>query len=105
MRLIEYVVMSRSFYESLAAEDRAVIDRAARAMILQQRSWYRAEADSALERLLEQGVRITRPDREPFRAAARSLHEEWAESVGGMQRIEAILDMGGVGRPRDGDWK
>lgn len=100
IRLIEYVVMSRSFYDDLSAEDRAVIDRAARAMILQQRSWYRAEADSALARLLEAGVRISSPDRRPFRAAARSVHEDWAERVGGMVRIDAILALGDSARGR-----
>jgi tripartite ATP-independent transporter DctP family solute receptor len=94
IRLIEYVVMSRSFYDSLPAEDRALIDRAARAMILQQRSWYRAEADSALRRLREAGVRISSPDREPFRAAAQSVYEEWGHRVGGMDRIAAILALG-----------
>ena len=94
IRLVEYVVMSRSFYDSLPAEDRASIDRAARAMVLQQRSWYRAEADSALQRLREAGVRISSPDREPFRAAAQSVYEEWGHRVGGMDRIEAILALG-----------
>jgi tripartite ATP-independent transporter DctP family solute receptor len=97
IRLIEYVVMSRAFYEALSEEDRAVVDRAARAMILQQRASYRAEADSALARLREAGVTITSPDREPFRAAARSLHEAWAHRVGGMERIEAIRRMSDSG--------
>ena len=90
IRLIEYVVMSRSFYDGLSAEDRAVIDRAARAMILQERAWYRAEADSAFERLRQAGVKVSTPDREPFRTAAIRVHEEWADRVGGMAKIEAI---------------
>ena len=91
IRLIEYVVMSRSFYDGLTAEDRRAIDRAARAMISNERSWYRAEADSALERLREAGVTIITPDRGPFRDAARSLYEEWADRVGGIEIIETIL--------------
>jgi tripartite ATP-independent transporter DctP family solute receptor len=94
IRLVEYVVMSRSFYDGLSAEHRAVIDRAARDMILQQRAWYREEADSALGRLREAGVRISTPDREPFRAAARGVYGDWADRVGGMARIEAILAQG-----------
>jgi TRAP-type C4-dicarboxylate transport system substrate-binding protein len=97
IRLIEYVVMSRSFYDNLSPADREVIDGAARTMILRQRSWYRAEAESALMRLQEEGVRISYPDREPFRAAARGVHEEWAARVGGMHRIEEILDFSGTG--------
>jgi tripartite ATP-independent transporter DctP family solute receptor len=98
IRLMEYVVMSRSFYEGLRPEDRAVIDEAARIMILEQRAWYRAEADSALQRLRAAGVEISRPDRAPFREAARSVYEEWADRVGGMERIEAILGMAGSER-------
>ncbi len=94
IRLVEYVVMSRSFYDGLSAEDRAVIDRAARVMIQQQRLWYRAEADSALERLREEGVSISSPDREPFRAATRGVYRDWADRVGGMTTIEAILERG-----------
>ena len=67
-----------------------MIDRAARDMIVQQRAWYRAEAEAALERLRQAGVTISNPDREPFRAAARSVYEEWADRVGGMATIEAI---------------
>ena len=98
IRLIEYVVMSRAFYEGLSRADRRVVEQAARTMILQQRSWYRAEAESALERLREAGVRITTPDRGPFRAAARVVYQDWADEVGGMERIEEILGMGGSGQ-------
>lgn len=94
IRLIEYVVMSRSFYDSLSGADRAVIDRAARAMIRQQRSQYRAAAESALDRLQDAGVRISNPDRAPFRAAAEGVWTDWADRVGGMARIDAILDRG-----------
>ncbi len=100
IRLIEYVVMSRSFYESLSLEDRAVIDGAAHTMIQRQRVWYRAEADSALKRIREAGVTISRPDRAPFRAAARTVYENWADRVGGMAKIEAILRTGEAATPR-----
>ena len=100
IRLIEYVVMSRTFYQSLSAQDRDVIDRAAREMILQQRSWYRAEAGAALQRLLEAGVTVSNPDRGPFRAAARSVYEDWAHEVGGMDKIEAILALSESGFER-----
>jgi tripartite ATP-independent transporter DctP family solute receptor len=93
IRLIEYVVMSRAFYAGLSPGDREVIEGSARTMILRQRSWYRAEADAALQRLREAGVKVSRPDRGPFRAAARSVHAEWAGEVGGMDRIEEILGL------------
>jgi tripartite ATP-independent transporter DctP family solute receptor len=94
IRLMEYVVMSQAFYQGLPEADRAVIDEAARVMIREQRAWYRAEAGFALERLRQAGVRISIPDKEPFRRAARSLYEVWAPEVGGMERIEEIVRMG-----------
>jgi TRAP-type C4-dicarboxylate transport system substrate-binding protein len=94
---MEYVVMSRDFYEGLPPRDRAVIDEAARAMVLQERTAYRAAADSAVQKLRDAGVTITRPDREPFRAAAQAVYQEWAPRVGGMDRIQDILDLGNGG--------
>jgi len=91
IHLMEYVVMSREFYDGLSPEDREVIDEAARIMIRQERTWYRAEADSALQHLREGGVTITYPDRGPFREAARTVYEEWAGEVGGMAMIQEIL--------------
>lgn len=91
IRLLEYVVMSQSFYEDLTASDRAIIDEAARAMIVEQRALYRAAADSALELLQEAGVRVTHPDRAPFREAARTVYTQWAGRVGGIELIESIL--------------
>ena len=94
IRLIEYVVMSRPFYDALPEAHRKVIDRAAREMIAQQRTWYRAEADSAFQRLLVAGVTISTPDREPFRIRSRQVYEDWADKVGGLDKIEAILAAG-----------
>jgi len=92
IRLVEYLVMSRSFYERLSRRDRGIIDTAARATILEQRTLYRAEADSALVQLREVGVQISYPDREPFREAARAVYAAWADRVGGLARIEAIVN-------------
>jgi TRAP-type C4-dicarboxylate transport system substrate-binding protein len=100
IRLIEYVVMSQAFYNALPEADRTIVDQAAREMIVQQRAWYRAEADSALRRLEELGVAISTPDRGPFRARARQVHEDWAGRVGGKDKIEAILAAGDSGLPR-----
>jgi len=91
IRLLEYVIMSKAFYERLTPDDRGIVDAAAREMIVEQRALYRAAANSALEDLHEAGVRVTYPDREPFREAARVVYSEWADRVGGLDRIEEIL--------------
>jgi TRAP-type C4-dicarboxylate transport system substrate-binding protein len=91
IRLLEYVIMSSAFYERLTPDDRAIIDAAAREMILEQRALYRSAADSALAELRKVGVRVTYPDRRPFREAAREVYAAWAERVGGLVLIEEIL--------------
>ena len=98
IRLLEYVVMSKAFYDRLSEADQAIIDEAARATIIEQRALYRAEADSAFKRLQEAGVRVTYPDRDPFREAAREVYASWAARVGGMNLIEQIVQHGLVNR-------
>ncbi len=92
IHLVEYVVMSRVFYERLPVAFRTAVDQAAREMIARQRQWYQEEDAAALEELRLAGVRITHPDRGPFRRAAREVYAEWAGRVGGMPLIQRILD-------------
>lgn len=92
IHLVEYVVMSRVFYERLPQSYRDAVDRAAAEMILRERKWYREEEAAAQEALGRAGVRFTFPQREPFRQAARQVYLEWADRVGGLPLIERILE-------------
>lgn len=92
IHLVEYVVMSQVFYERMPSEFRAIIDAAAEEMIIRERQWYREEDAAALKKLQEAGVRITYPDREPFRRAAQQVYDDWAARVGGMDLIDKILN-------------
>jgi len=91
IHLAEYVVMSRVFYERLPPELRMIVDEAAEEMIARERLWYEETDAAALRDLEAVGVRITLPDRSPFRQAAQRVYIEWAERVGGMKLIERIL--------------
>jgi tripartite ATP-independent transporter DctP family solute receptor len=91
IHLVEYVVISRVFYERLPVAFREVVDRAAVEMIARERQWYREEEAAAMEELEQAGVRLTFPDREPFRRAARQVYLDWADRVGGLPLIERIL--------------
>jgi tripartite ATP-independent transporter DctP family solute receptor len=92
IHLVEYVVMSRVFYERLPEDFRRTVDKAAAEMIARERQWYEEAEAAALEELAAAGVRITHPDRSLFRRAARQVYIEWAERVGGMELIERILN-------------
>ncbi len=91
IHLVEYVMISRVFYDRLPEDFRRIVDKAAVEMISRERQWY-AEADAAALRELEAAdVRITHPDRTPFRQAARQVYIDWAERVGGIELIDRIL--------------
>lgn len=92
IHLVEYVVMSRVFYDRLPEDFRRIVDKAAAEMIARERQWYYEADSAALEELAAAGVQITHPDRTPFRQAARQVYIEWAERVGGMPLIERILN-------------
>lgn len=91
IHLIEYVVMSRVFYEKLPDAFQQIVDEAAAEMIEKERQWYSEAEERALEVLKEEGVVITYPDRQEFREASRKVYREWADKVGGMDLIDRII--------------
>jgi tripartite ATP-independent transporter DctP family solute receptor len=97
IHLIEYVIMSRYFYERLPIAHKKIIDEAASVMIRKERQWYSENEEIALLNLVEAGIKITSPDRKPFVEASQKVYKEWADKVGGMDLIERIIrfDYGG----------
>jgi tripartite ATP-independent transporter DctP family solute receptor len=91
IHLIEYVIMSRYFYERLPQEYRKIVDEAASMMIHKERQWYSENDENALAILAGEGIEITFPDRKPFVEASQIVYKEWADKVGGMDLIERII--------------
>ena len=91
IHLIEYVIMSRYFYDRLPFEFKKIIDEAAFVMIHKERQWYSEHDEKALLRLVEEEIQITFPDRKPFVEASQKVYKEWADKVGGMDLIERII--------------
>jgi tripartite ATP-independent transporter DctP family solute receptor len=92
IHLVEYVIMSRYFFERLPDVYQKVIEEATRTMIAQEREWYSANDIRFLESVKTEGVEVTLPDREPFREASKRVYQEWADRIGGMDLIDKILD-------------
>jgi tripartite ATP-independent transporter DctP family solute receptor len=90
IHLVEYVVMSRYFYERLPEEYRSIIDEAALRMIAHERMGYRTNDEITLQKLVAAGVQLTYPDKDRFLEASQEVYKEWAEKVGGMELIERI---------------
>ncbi len=92
IHLVEYVIMSRSFFERLPDEYKKIIEKAAQTVITQERQWYSANDIKFLENLKAEGVQVTYPERGAFREASRKVYQEWADKVGGMELINKILN-------------
>jgi len=91
IHLIEYVTMSRYFYERLPQEYKLIIDDAAAVIIDKERRWYQENDQLVLEKLKDAGVHITYPDRKDFSEASIEVYENWAYRVGGLDLIEQII--------------
>jgi len=91
IHLIEYVIMSRYFYERLPQEYKLIIDDAAAVMIDKERCWYQENDQLVLEKLKDAGVCIAYPDRKDFSEASLEVYENWADRVGGLDLIEQII--------------
>ncbi len=91
IHLIEYVILSRVFYEKLPIEFQTIVDEAAREMILKERQWYGENDEAVLEKLKEESVQFTSPSRRPFVNASKIVYRDWANKVGGMALIEKII--------------
>jgi tripartite ATP-independent transporter DctP family solute receptor len=91
IHLVEYVIMSRYFYERMPVAYKKIIDEAATVMIHKEREWYSENEERALRSLTQERVKITYPDRKPFIEASQEVYREWAEKVGGMNLIERII--------------
>ena len=104
IHLIEYVIMSRYFYERLPMEYKQIIDGAAVEMVRSERQWYASNEKKALAKLMEKGIEITYPQREAFRAVSHEVYADWAEKTGGMALVNSILrfDYPGRSKPAQG---
>ena len=91
IHLVEYVIVSRYFFERLPDEYKKVIEEAAQTIIAQERQWYSENDIKFLESLKNEGVQVTYPERGPFREASRKVYQTWADKVGGMDLINRIL--------------
>jgi tripartite ATP-independent transporter DctP family solute receptor len=91
IHLVEYVIVSRYFFERVPDEYKKIIEEAARTIIIQERQWYSANDIKFLQDLKDEGVQVTYLERGPFREASHKVYQKWADKVGGMDLIDRIL--------------
>ena len=92
LRLVAPVIMSKNFYDSLPTDLQQIVNESLKELETYERDLYTAVDEQRLEDLKAAGVTITYPDREEFFKAARPVYDKWANTIGGWDKINQILE-------------
>jgi len=85
--------LGKSFWDSLSAEQQTVLQEAADQAIPYFNELAASEQDASLAKTVEAGVTVVQPDVAAWQAAMAPFWENYADKVGGMDRIQAIVDI------------
>lgn len=92
LECVNPVMMDLQFWNNLTAEEQGWVQEAADNMIELQRVEYAKSEETYLKELEAAGVNITYPDVAPFQEASKKAWEEFADVVGGMDKLEAVIN-------------
>lgn len=76
------LMMSKQLFDSLSAEDQAIIMEAAEIALPIQREASQQQAEEMKQMLADEGMEVTEPDLEAFKAAVEPVYEKWAPQIG-----------------------
>jgi tripartite ATP-independent transporter DctP family solute receptor len=79
LRVPDVLVIGTRTWDKLSPEHQRILKESADESVELQRELWAKETQKSLETVMESGVEIIRPDKEPFRASVQSL---WAEFKG-----------------------
>lgn len=92
LECVNPVLMDLEFWNNLTAEEQGWVQQAADNMIQLERVEYAKSEETYLKELEAAGVNITYPDVAPFQEASKKAWEEFADVVGGMDKLEAVIN-------------
>ena len=76
---MNFVLFNEDFYNSMSAEDQAVVDEACEAFVQKQLELFLQAMVDDVETLQEYGLEVTYPDREEMKAAGSGVIDEYRE--------------------------
>lgn len=76
------IAISKQSFESLSPEHQEAVVKAAEATVPVGRDANQQKIDEAYDFLVEQGIEITEPDKESFKALAEPVYEKWGPIIG-----------------------
>ena len=71
------LLMSEKFYDKLAPDLRQAVDAAGREAMQFQRQYAQKQSSELEAKMVEKGVKVNRPNLEPFRAATKKIHVQY----------------------------
>lgn len=86
------IAASEKWYQTLTPAQQKALQEAAIEARETQRKLFHEEETKVLERLKQKGVVVTQGDNEAFRTRMLKVWDQFASKVGGMQKIQAIVD-------------
>lgn len=86
------IAASEKWYQTLSPAQQKAVQEAAIEARDTQRKLFHDEETKVLERLKQKGVVVTRGDTEAFRKPMLKVWDQFATKVGGMPKIQAIVD-------------
>ena len=84
--------LGMDYWQALTDEQRAALQDAADQAIPYFNELAAAEQDASLQAAVDAGATVVRPDPGPWREAMAAFWQDYADRVGGMEKIQAILD-------------
>src|SRR5690606_12819451 len=88
--LPDILLVSTHLWERLSPEEQGWLQGAAQASVPYQRALWAEAERQALEEVERAGVRVSRPDKAPFKAAVQGIYEQYAKDPGMSGLISGI---------------
>ena len=84
-------IMSQKLWDSMTAEDQAILEEVMSEMMDKEREITRQQNDEALGQLIDAGMEVTYPDKSAFIEATKEIREEYgAEYADLLQQVESL---------------
>lgn len=92
MFLVIALIFSKKVYDDLPPDIQAAVLKAGKASVMVEREEMAIQTKSALDQLKELGLKFYEVDKSLFRNKVESVYRNNADKVGGMERINEILN-------------
>lgn len=92
INLLAPILISKVFFEKMPADLQKLVSDTAKETAKVERKMHNEYSEEKFKLLEAEGVNVTYPDRGDFREASKVVYEKWADKVGGMEKINEVIN-------------